>query len=233
MQRTTFSAIVPAAGVGKRMAADRPKQYLPLGDRCVLEHTLARLIAHPAIDHVFVVLGKADPYFDQLALANAPWLTRVEGGQERVNSVLAGVKAAIARDGANAWALVHDAARPCLDHHDLDKLLALYPGNRGGILAAPVRDTMKRCVPGSHQVKNTEQRDNLWHALTPQFFPLGELLNAIEQGLAGGHTITDEASAMELAGHPVALVEGNSSNIKITRREDLALADFYLTREQP
>lgn len=226
-----FTVIVPAAGVGKRMRADKPKQYLPLAGKTLLEHTLDTLISHPRIGQVILALHPQDPYFAALPVAKAAWITRVEGGAERADSVLNALQ--VLKD--DQWVLVHDAARPCLSHRDLDQLLRLAEGDTGGILATPVRDTMKR-ANADKQVVKTEDRSNLWHALTPQFFPSRLLTNALKAALAQGIQITDEASAMEWAGYPVQLVEGCASNIKVTRPEDLALAEFYLqqsTRKTP
>ncbi|WP_137165766.1 2-C-methyl-D-erythritol 4-phosphate cytidylyltransferase [Salinimonas lutimaris] len=224
-------AVVPAAGVGSRMQADRPKQYLTLHGKTILEHTLAALISHPVIHQVVIALDPADPYFDQLPVASASWLQRVDGGRERADSVLA----AVAGLPADCWALVHDAARPCLEHADIDRLLEVTGRSdvAGGILATPVRDTMKRAHRQSPdaQVLHTECRDNLWHALTPQLFNAGQLTAALKTGLAQGRNITDEASAMEFEGHGVALIDANPANIKITRPADLPLAAFYLAQQ--
>ncbi len=228
MSSEQFTVVVPAAGVGKRMQADRPKQYLTLLGKTILEHTLETLISHPRINRIIVALDKADPYFDALSCSKASWLTRVEGGQERADSVLAGLNAM----ENEQWVLVHDAARPCLSHSDLDKLLDIVNHDMiGGILATPVRDTMKRENPQYPQrILHTEEREGLWHALTPQLFPLQQLKFALQDALDSQTTITDEASAMEWAGHSVQLVNGSASNIKITRPEDLALAQFYLSQ---
>ncbi|MDF2178976.1 2-C-methyl-D-erythritol 4-phosphate cytidylyltransferase [Aliiglaciecola sp. CAU 1673] len=226
MQMSCFTVIVPAAGVGKRMGAGKPKQYLALAGKTLLEHTLENLISHPRIERIVLALHPQDPYFDELPVADAPWITRVQGGKERADSVLAGLQALSDQD----WVLVHDAARPCLSHGDLDKLLLLSEGAVGGILATPVRDTMKR-ADAYRMVARTEDRSNLWHALTPQFFPAKALTDALQNALTQGVNITDEASAMEWANHPVHLVEGCSSNIKVTRPEDLALAEFYLKQK--
>ena len=221
-----YTVVVPAAGVGKRMQADIPKQYLLLAGKAILTHTLECLISHPQIEHIVLVLHPQDPYFDELAVSNAEWITRVDGGKERADSVLAGLRALT----SDEWVLVHDAARPCLSHEDLDKLLILAEqGEIGGILATPVRDTMKRAHSRhTDLVDKTECRENLWHALTPQFFPTAELLQALEEGLAKDANITDEASAIEWAGGQVKLVEASPQNLKITRPDDLQLAEFYL-----
>lgn len=229
---SSYSVVVPAAGVGKRMLADRPKQYLRIRGKTVLEYTLEKLIAHPQIQHIVIALHPKDPYFDELSCSQASWLTRVNGGKERADSVLNGLNHLVSSNIHSDWVLVHDAARPCVNHQDLDNLLALAETERGGILAAPVRDTMKRSLPNTSQiVSQTVDRAGLWHALTPQFFPLPLLHNALSKALAEQMDITDEASAMEWAGHKVELVEGSDKNIKITRPDDLSLAAFYLSQE--
>lgn len=220
-------AVVPAAGIGSRMQSDCPKQYLTIGDHTLLEHAVASLLRHPRVGRVIVAVSPADKQFDALPLARDPRVTRVDGGRERADSVLAGLKMA---DGA-AWALVHDAARPCLYPDDLDALLAITAHSRvGGILAAPVRDTMKRGEPGKTLIAHTVERIDLWHALTPQLFPLELLRDCLVRALNEGATITDEASALEHCGYHPELVAGRGDNIKVTRPEDLALAAFYLTR---
>jgi len=214
------------------MQADKPKQYLKIGKQTVLEHTLDKLISHPQISRIVLVLNTNDPYFPELSCGNADWLVRVDGGKERADSVLAGLKYLTSTTDKPSWVLVHDAARPCVTHADLDRLLSLHTDGIGGLLASPVRDTMKRATnSSSNMVAKTEDRDGLWHALTPQFFPLLALTEALGQALLADVPITDEASAMEWAGHSVKLVEGNDQNIKITRPNDLSLAEHYLSEE--
>lgn len=230
---TSIVAVVPAAGIGSRMQADRPKQYLTIGSRTILEHTLHKLAAHPDIARVIVAISPDDCYFAQLPLHNAPWLTTVHGGDSRADSV----RNALTLLAETEWALVHDAARPCVSDDDISRLIARTadPLFSGGILATPVRDTMKRATnEGSevHHVLKTESRDNLWHALTPQLFNAGVLRQALDQALACGTEVTDEASAMERAGFPVELIDSNPANIKITRPADLPLAQFYLQQNR-
>jgi 2-C-methyl-D-erythritol 4-phosphate cytidylyltransferase len=191
------------------------------------------LLSHPKISQVVLVLSKTDRYFSELALAQQEKVLRVNGGKERVNSVLNGLKAV---DHIKyPWVLVHDAARPCVTHSDIDKLIgSCLTHNSGGVLATPVRDTMKRSKSSEcayDHIKNTVEREDLWHALTPQFYKTQELTHAIEQGLAEGLNITDESSAIEYANLPSLLVPGNSDNIKITHPNDLVLAKFYLNKE--
>ncbi|GGD49893.1 2-C-methyl-D-erythritol 4-phosphate cytidylyltransferase [Lacimicrobium alkaliphilum] len=207
------------------MQSDIPKQYLSLAGKTILEHCLLNLIAHPRIQHIILPLHPQDPWFEKLDIANAPWLTVIEGGHERADSVLNGLQ--IVPEGE--WVMVHDAARPCLPHADIDKLLALTEGHQGGILASPVRDTMKRADEQGLIVR-TESREQLWHALTPQFFSCKQLKAALSGALAQNIHITDEASAIEWSGGKVRLIKGDPCNIKITHPEDLALAEFYLHR---
>ncbi len=220
-------AVVPAAGFGRRMQTECPKQYLSIGHKTILEHAVAALLAHPRVAKVVIAISPGDARFAALPLADHPQIVVVEGGAERADSVLAGLKAA----GDAAWVLVHDAARPCLHQDDLSRLLALSDTSRvGGILAAPVRDTMKRAEPGKNAIAHTVDRNDLWHALTPQFFPRELLHHCLIRALNDGATITDEASALEHCGYHPSLVPGRADNIKVTQPEDLALAEFYLTR---
>lgn len=220
-------AVVPAAGFGRRMQTECPKQYLSIGNKTILEHAVAALLAHPRVQRVIIAVTPGDTRFQQLPLANHPQITVVDGGSERADSVLAGLKAA----GDARWVLVHDAARPCLCQEDLNRLLALSETSRvGGILAAPVRDTMKRGEPGKPAIAHTVDRNDLWHALTPQFFPRELLTDCLTRALDEGAVITDEASALEYCGFHPELIPGRADNIKVTRPEDLALAEFYLTR---
>ncbi|MCE9957184.1 2-C-methyl-D-erythritol 4-phosphate cytidylyltransferase [Aeromonas rivipollensis] len=220
-----LTAIVPAAGIGSRMGADCPKQYLTLAGKTILEHTLGCLLSHPAIARVIVALAPHDGWFEQLAVAADPRILRVEGGIERAYSVLNALHVAQGK-----WVLVHDAARPCLCHGDLDKLIATAMACDGAILGSRVRDTMKR-TDGAGNIVATVEREQLWHALTPQMFPTGTLKRALEEGLALGALITDEASAMERAGFTVKMVEGRADNIKVTRPEDLSLAELFLQQQ--
>lgn len=224
-------AVVPAAGVGSRMQADRPKQYLSLLGKTVLEHTIDGLLAHPQIDQVVVALSADDPYFSHLALARDPRVIRVDGGQQRADSVLAALDY-VCQHQLSQWVLVHDAARPCVTHADISQLIRLALTHPvGAILAAPVRDTMKRS-DHLQQIEHTVDRTALWHALTPQMFRAQALREALHAALQQQVTITDEASAFEWRGEKPALVTGRADNLKITQPEDLALAEFYLRRNK-
>lgn len=225
-----LAVVVPAAGVGKRMLSNCPKQYLTLIDQTVLEHTVMRLLEHKQINRVVIALSADDEYFRDTALSNHPKVSVVVGGQERVDSVLAGLKYLKSQD--YLWALVHDAARPCLQLNDLSNLISTcLESGAGGLLASRVKDTMK-LADAQQYVTQTLDRSAMWHAMTPQMYKTDELIHAIEQGLANEQVITDESSAIELAGKTSQLVQGSSDNIKITTPEDLALAEFILTRQK-
>lgn len=225
-----YTVVVPAAGVGKRMRASCPKQYLTINDKTILEHTVQRLLNHEAICHVVIALGEFDEYFPTTSLANNNNVTRVVGGKERVDSVLAGLK--ILNTEQEQWVLVHDAARPCVQHKDLTELIKYcVENNHGGILAARVRDTMKQAT-STGIIDKTLDRSQMWHALTPQMYKTAELTSAIGDALAKDITITDESSAMEAFGYASGLVNGSNDNIKITQPEDLRLAEFILQQQE-
>lgn len=217
-----FWAVVPAAGVGARMRADRPKQYLRLGERTVLEHTLGCFLGHPTLKGLVVCLAEDDPYWPGLACAYDPRIARAAGGCERADSVLNGLLHLLSLGAqADDWVLVHDAARPNLAREDLDLLLGeLAEDPVGGLLAVPARDTLKR-ADRSGRVRETIDRSVIWQAYTPQMFRLGQLQRSLADALVSRAVITDEASALEWAGHAPRLVEGRADNLKITRPEDL------------
>lgn len=225
-----FAVVVPAAGVGKRMKSACPKQYLKIADKTVLEHTVDRLLEHPFIDKVVIALGQHDEYFNSTSLPQNIHVDTVLGGQERVDSVLAGLHKLAELNFE--WAIVHDAARPCVSVEDINQLIKrCLSAKQGGLLAYPAKDTIKR-ASSMQEVESTVDRSVLWHALTPQMYQTTLLINAIEHGLKQNYVITDESSAIEFIEQPSLLVEGASDNIKITRPEDLALATFILSNQQ-
>lgn len=222
--------VVPAAGQGRRMGADRPKQYLALGGRPVLARTLARL--HEAFPgaRLCLCLDPQDARFDPAWVPFAHW-RRVDGGAERVDSVANALEAIRAEAGDDDLVLVHDVARPCVTTADLRRLQEVLSEDPvGGLLAAPVADTMKR-DDGAGRVATTEPRAGLWHALTPQGFRYGLLRRALAAAREAGVTVTDEASAVEALGASPRLVAGRRDNLKITHPEDLALAELILAAQ--
>jgi len=227
-----YWAVVPAAGVGSRMGATIPKQYLELHGKMVIEHTLARLALHRRISGVAVSISSTDEHWSQIDLDDYHTIVQAEGGAERCHSVLNGLAALGGYAHDDDWVLVHDAARPCIHSGDIDHLIkALQDHEVGGLLGLPVADTVKRSN-AMDEVLETVPRDNLWRALTPQMFRLGVLRNALEKALEDGFLVTDEASAIEYVGLKPKMVEGRSDNIKITRPGDLTLAELYLAQQE-
>lgn len=228
MAEIRYWAVVPAAGVGRRMGTAIPKQYLPLAGRTVIEHTLDTLMSHPRIHGGVVAVGAGDSWWKTMRLDTTKPLMQVAGGMERGYSVLNALHALAERAAPDDWILVHDAVRPCLRHADIDLLIdTLHNDPVGGLLALPVRDTLKRADPAG-RVSMTVDRSHLWHALTPQMFRLRVLTRALHQALEQGLAVTDEASALEAMKLAPRLVEGHAANIKITRPEDLLLAELFL-----
>ncbi len=221
--------VVPAAGRGLRVGGDCPKQYLPLAGRPLILHTLERLAAQPRIAGLLVVLAASDPQWPGLAeLGGKPVRTAV-GGAERSDSVLAGLDALPAEVADVDFVLVHDAARPCVRLADIGQLIEQASRTDGGLLGAPLRDTLKRADElGRSEL--TEPRERRWRAFTPQMFRRGELAAALREAAGRGVKVTDEAMAMELAGFAPLLVEGAEDNLKVTTAADFALAEFLLPR---
>ncbi len=221
-------ALLPAAGVGARMGANGPKQYLIINGRPLIWHAIQAFERHAAIRRVYVVLSAADTQwdahdwsrFDKLAVLRC-------GGETRAESVLNGLEAIAGEVAEQDWMLVHDAARPCLSQGLLDKLLAeLAEDAVGGILAAPVADTLKREGQG-RRIHETVSRAGLWGAQTPQMFRYGLLREALRRA---GSEVTDEASAVERLGLSPLLVESDASNLKVTFPYDLEVAAWLLQR---
>lgn len=217
-----FWVVIPAAGIGSRMRADRPKQYLQLAGRSILEHTLDCFLDHPQLKGLVLCLAADDPFWPALPAASDPRIQRVDGGGERADSVLNGLlqlRELGAQEGD--WVLVHDAARPNLARTDLDLLLAELANDPvGGLLAVPARDTLKR-AGADGRVLETVDRSVIWQAYTPQMFHFAALHRALADALVAGVAVTDEASALEWAGLAPRLIEGRADNLKITRPEDL------------
>ncbi len=227
-----FWAVIPAAGVGKRMGSHLPKQYLPLAGKTVLEQTLDVFFSHPDISGVILAVSEDDPCWQEISSRyqdlGKPVL-QVSGGRERCFSVLNALIELQLHIDSNNWVLVHDAARPCLLKSDIDNLIEqLAHTEQGGLLGLPMADTVKRCN-ADNEVLQTVDRSELWRALTPQMFPLGLLKTALEQAIQNNELVTDEASAIELLGLKPLMVEGQPGNIKITHPADLQLAEqFFL-----
>lgn len=219
--------ILPAAGFGSRFSKTELKQYQMIQEQTVLEHTVSRLNQLPLAGYVLAI-GAQDDVAKTLPLSHLDKAHFCLGGAERVNSVLNALEYLSEIASEEDWVLVHDAARPCVSQSSLiDLVNTAIQTDQAAILGIPVRDTLKRVVK-SHDIETTVDRSTLWQAQTPQMAKLGTLKRAIQQALADGVTITDEASALEHIDEPVQVVQGRSDNIKITYPDDLELAKLIL-----
>jgi len=231
-QKPRIWAVVPAAGIGSRMTADKPKQYIKVAGKTVLEHSINSLLMLDVIKGVQLCIAANDKYWQELNFEHQKLLPVVPGGEQRADTVLAGLEAIshLAKD--DDWIMVHDAARPCVNQSILLKLINnVLDHPVGGLLAIPVADTIKKATSmesSTVSVESTISRDSLWLAQTPQMFKYevlkASLINAKQQQIE----ITDEASAIEQAGYRPLIVSGHRSNIKLTYQEDLDWVECFL-----
>lgn len=221
-------AIVPAAGIGIRMSYNIPKQYIIIGKKTIIEHTINTLLLHPKIKKVIVVLNKHDIFFKNLSLYKNKRIITVIGGKTRTQSVFLGIKEAIKIKIAT-WVIIHDAVRPFINIEDISRLLSIIKKSSiGGITAVPVKDTIK--YSKKNIIQYTINRNYLWIALTPQLFPINLLFNCIRKTINNNFFITDESSALEYCGHYPKIVIGKNYNIKITNKDDLKFAKIFISQ---
>ncbi|ROS01026.1 2-C-methyl-D-erythritol 4-phosphate cytidylyltransferase [Sinobacterium caligoides] len=231
-EASAYWFVVPAAGIGSRFGADKPKQYALIDEYCVIEHSITRLLQWRPSSQVVVAVAERDRWWSQLSISQDPRVNTVIGGGERAQSVFNALEFIQDRAGSNVWVLVHDAARPCVDSASLTRLEhRVQEEGSGGLLAIPVADTLKKASL-QNTVRQTVDRSALWAAQTPQMFRFQPLFSALQQALMTGRIVTDEASALEYQGVEPVLVEGDCRNIKITRPEDIDLARFYIASER-
>jgi len=223
-----YWVVIPAAGIGKRMDGETPKQYIKLKNHTIIEHAVSVFTNHPKISQVVVVLHADDTQWSSIDISESEKIITTIGGETRADSVMQGLERLQETASPNDWILVHDAARPCLTTETLDRLIESLRDHRiGGLLAIPVADTLKK-VDADHSVQETVSRKKLWAAQTPQLFRFAILYDAMKKALASDHLITDESSAIEFSGEHPIVIKGDPKNIKITRPEDVTLAENYL-----
>ena len=233
-----YFALLPAAGVGARMAADGPKQYLTVGGKPMIRHAVEAFQNCDLIAHTFVVVSETDGQADS-ALPPADGVTVLRcGGATRMDTVLNALRALRSAVNDNDWILVHDAARPGLTPALIARLIVGVGDNpAGGLLALPVVDTVKRGAPGGVEAAGgsvsaaTVPRNGLWLAQTPQMFPYRLLVRALAAA-ADASVITDDASAVEALGLSPVLVAGHPRNFKVTLPADIRIAEMYLADPQ-
>lgn len=233
--------IIPAAGIGSRMKSDIPKQYLQIENKTILEYTLSTFLNYKndkVFEKIYVGLSPDDELFKGLILDNVKGIDIFSGGNERSETVMNGLIAIANQAHFDDWVWVHDAARPCLSHSEIDSLLdALKSKNGGFVLGVPVSDTLKRVSSNANDsqyfdVLETVSREGLWRAMTPQVFKYGELLEALKISRKHGKSLTDEASAIEFSGKSVHIIEGSDQNIKVTLPSDLLKVRDYLGKDK-
>ncbi len=224
-----YVALIPAAGVGARMAAGSPKQYLPINGKPMLRHTLEAFLSSPLIAHTYVVVSADDAYIDAILPEQGVTVLRC-GGATRMESIRNGLHQLSTTLTEHDWVLVHDAARPGLNAELIARLIQETGEHPvGGLLALPVVDTVKRSVADE---VSTVPRDSLWLAQTPQMFRHRLLLRALEAA-TDPNAITDDASAVEALGLAPKLVEGHPCNLKVTLPADIRIAEMYLAASRP
>jgi 2-C-methyl-D-erythritol 4-phosphate cytidylyltransferase len=227
-----YHVVIPAAGSGRRFASSTPKQYARLGSSTVIELALAPFEADADCASITAAISPDDGYWPAVAQRHAHVIP-VAGGAQRAHSVLNALRALASHVRADDWVFVHDAARPCFTREDLAKLKqALADHPVGGLLAVPLADTLKRGGGDPARVEDTLDREGLWRAATPQVFRFGVLLPALDAALESQRLPTDEAQAVEWAGHQPRLVAGRGDNIKVTTPDDLLLASAILAARE-
>lgn len=243
MSNTNPALVFPmivAAGVGKRFSSDMPKQYTQINGKTVLEHSVLAIRQVKNLQPLRVVISAEDDVAKTLSFNTS--ITWVIGGAERMHSVFNGVQSiwenCELENRSTSWVLIHDAARPCVKPDDVENLIkqvlvSEFGQKAGGILAVPVRDTVKQShlINGETVSQQTIDRNTLWLAQTPQLFPLKPLYAYLTQAIEKNIPFTDEASLFEHFGQTPLLVEGSHSNIKLTFPEDLLFAQIYLGQE--
>ena len=229
MMTERYFALIPAAGVGKRMNGDCPKQYMPIAGKPMLWHVLDTFVHALQIEHIFLVVHEEDGYVAELMASVPDWAQRVtiirRGGDTRKASVQNGLDEICSQVSDQDWILVHDAARPGITLELINALIKTVGNDPvGGLLALPIADTVKR-KSGAHL--ETVPREGLWMAQTPQMFRYGTLTKALDQV----ECVTDEASAMEQMCWVPKLVHGHVCNTKVTLPEDRALLELFLKKD--
>mgnify|MGYP001212380035 CR=1 FL=1 len=231
--RNHFWVVVPAAGIGKRMGIDIPKQYISALGKTIIEHTLDKFVYRKDVRGILVAVSESDQYWPTLGVSKNDKITKVLGGEERYESVYNSLCKLEEIADDDDWVLVHDAVRPCITSLTIDRFVTdlNYQDGVGGILALPCSETMKR-VNTNYQIEETIDRKYIWHAQTPQMFKYKKLHLALQKTIEENVFVTDEAMAMELSNHKPLLIRGEHDNIKITNQFDIKHLELFLSQEK-
>ncbi len=226
-----FWVITPAAGKGRRLLSDVAKQFVKLNGQSIAQHCLSKILQVPNLERVIVPCDTKDKSWHDVRAIGDARVDLTDGGEERADSVLKALHLLSESLKATDWVIVHDIVRPCITLKSILNLIeAVKDHPVGGILAAPVNDTVK-VISSDGLILRTAERDAFRLAQTPQIFRFGELFGAMQAACNRGLSLTDEASAMERLGRPVLFVEGRHDNIKITHPEDLPIAAAILSAQ--
>lgn len=227
---TGIVAVIPAAGSGTRMESDKPKQYLKVQDKMVLDITLEKFLGFDSVEKIILVTAPDDQEFCHLQNIDNERIVVIDGGMERVDSVANALRFLYDHGLPDETpVMVHDAARPCITREDLEKLCSWYEKHhKACMLANPVTDTLQKVDKANH-VEAVVDRNTVVRALTPQMARFVDLKSALKKAADDKFVVTDEVSALTYAGYEVEVVFGREDNIKITRASDLKLAEFYLS----
>ena len=227
-KRNKYWVVIPAAGIGRRMGGDIPKQYVSVNGKTIVEHTIDNFIGRKEIENICIAISESDKHWPTLPISKNKKMITTIGGSERYESVYNGLCALKDKANDDDWVLVHDAVRPCLKKSIIDRLITGISSNDvGGILALPCFETMKK-VNNNRHIEETINREIIWRAQTPQVFKYKKLLLAIEKAINENIHITDEAMAMELLNYKPIVIMGDEKNIKITHQTDLKHLELFL-----
>ena len=227
-KRNKYWVVIPAAGIGRRMGGDIPKQYVSVNGKTIVEHTIDNFIGRKEIENICIAISESDKYWPALPISKNKKMITTIGGSERYESVYNGLCALKDKANNDDWVLVHDAVRPCLKKSIIDRLITDINSNDvGGILALPCFETMKK-VNNNRHIEETINREIIWRAQTPQVFKYKKLLLAIENAINENIHITDEAMAMEILNYKPIVIMGDEKNIKITHQTDLKHLELFL-----
>jgi 2-C-methyl-D-erythritol 4-phosphate cytidylyltransferase len=223
-------AVIVAAGAGKRIEGDLPKQFLTLGDKPILAHTIEKFESCELIDEIILVVPEDYLSYCSQAIVDKFSFRKIKkivcGGKERQDSVYLGLKAC---SGGTSIVAIHDGVRPFIPSDKISDSVRVCQTKRAVILAVAPKDTIKRVADGS--VVTTLDRNKLCLVQTPQVFEYELILDAHQKAKEDGFLGTDDSALVERLGHQVTILEGDYRNIKITRAADLTVAKRFLAKE--